>query len=139
MTTWFRSLTRPFARHRFVRRKRPRLILESLEQRWLLVAGYVQTNLVSDIPGLAANTDPNLRNPWGLVAPPGGPFWVSDNDPGLSTLYTGAGQPFPVGSPLVVTIPAGSATPPGTTGTPTGIVFNGSSTEFVVSQGGVSG
>ena len=26
---------------------------------------YVQTNLVSDIPGLAAHTDPNLKNPWG--------------------------------------------------------------------------
>ena len=25
---------------------------------------YVQTNLVSDIPGLAAHTDPNLKNPW---------------------------------------------------------------------------
>ena len=25
---------------------------------------YVQTNLVSDIPGLAAQTDPNLKNPW---------------------------------------------------------------------------
>ena len=26
---------------------------------------YDQTNLVSDIPGLAAHTDPNLKNPWG--------------------------------------------------------------------------
>src|SRR5215470_15992620 len=25
-------------------------------------SGYVQTNLTSDIPGLAANTDPNLKN-----------------------------------------------------------------------------
>jgi hypothetical protein len=32
---------------------------------------YVQTNLVSDIPGLAAHTDPNLRNPWGTSAGPG--------------------------------------------------------------------
>jgi hypothetical protein len=24
---------------------------------------YVQTNLVSDIPGLASHTDPNLKNP----------------------------------------------------------------------------
>jgi hypothetical protein len=28
---------------------------------------FVQTNLVSDIPGLATHTDPNLRNPWGTA------------------------------------------------------------------------
>ena len=27
---------------------------------------YVQTNLVSDIPGLAKATDPHLVNPWGV-------------------------------------------------------------------------
>jgi hypothetical protein len=27
---------------------------------------YVQTNLVSDIPGLATVTDPHLVNPWGV-------------------------------------------------------------------------
>jgi hypothetical protein len=27
---------------------------------------YVQTNLVSDIPGLAIVTDPELVNPWGV-------------------------------------------------------------------------
>jgi hypothetical protein len=27
---------------------------------------YAQTNLVSDIPGLAAITDPILVNPWGM-------------------------------------------------------------------------
>src|SRR2546425_6122547 len=31
---------------------------------------YVQTNLVSDIPGLAAHTDPNLKNPWGTSVGP---------------------------------------------------------------------
>ena len=41
--------------------------------------GYTQTNLVSDIPNLAANTDPNLVNPWGISSSPGSPFWVSDN------------------------------------------------------------
>jgi hypothetical protein len=29
-------------------------------------AGYVQTNLTSDIPALAANLDPNLKNPRGM-------------------------------------------------------------------------
>src|SRR5213595_3122758 len=62
---------------------------------------YVQTNLVSDIPGLAANTDPNLVNPWGIAFGPTSPFWISDNHTGLSTLYTGSGEIVP----LVVTIP----------------------------------
>jgi hypothetical protein len=35
---------------------------------------YVQTNLVSDIPGLAAHTDANLKNPWGTSVAPGSPI-----------------------------------------------------------------
>lgn len=82
---------------------------------------YQQTNLVSDIPGLAAHTDPDLVNPWGLIASSTSPWWVSDNGTGLSTLYNGTG----VKQSLIVTV----ATPPGDTdpATPTGIVFNGSS------------
>jgi len=84
-------------------------------------AAYVQTNLVSDIPGLAAFTDPNLKNPWGISSSPTSPFWVSNNGTGTSTLYNSLGQPFPVASPLVVTIP------PSPGATPTGQVFNGGS------------
>src|SRR6266446_10896462 len=74
-----------------------------------LAQRYSQTNLVSDIPGMAAVTDPHLKNPWGISFGPTSPFWVSDNGTGVSTLYTGAGQPIP----LVVTIPPspGSAGP----------------------------
>ena len=54
-------------------------------------AGYSQTNLVSDIPGMAKFTDPNLVNPWGISHSPTSPFWVSDNGTGLATLYNGAG------------------------------------------------
>jgi uncharacterized protein (TIGR03118 family) len=75
----------------------------------------VQTNLVSNIPGLAAHLDPNLRNPWGIAESSGSPFWVADNGTGLSTLYNSLGAPLP----LIVTIP-----PPGA-GVPTGVVFNG--------------
>jgi len=84
---------------------------------------YQQTNLVSDIPGLAAVHDPNLVNPWGLSRSGGSPWWVADNGTGLSTLYNGLGQPFPLASPLVVTIPV----PPGGVppSTPTGTVFVG--------------
>src|SRR5213592_2629407 len=63
---------------------------------------FVQTNLVSDIPGLAAHTDPNLKNPWGTSVGPGSPIWVSDNHAGVTTLYDGAGNP----QPRVVSIPA---------------------------------
>jgi uncharacterized protein (TIGR03118 family) len=113
------------------RRPRARLVVERLEGRSLLSAGYVQTNLVSDIPGAAQATDANLVNPWGIALAPGEPFWVSDNGTGKSTLYDGAGAV----QPLVVTIPAPTA---GATAAPTGVVFNPSNT-FSVSAGGKSG
>jgi uncharacterized protein (TIGR03118 family) len=91
-------------------------------------AFYVQTNLVSDLPGVAEFTDPNLVNPWGISFGPATPFWVSDQGTQKATLYNGAGQPFPVNSPLVVSIP-----PSGTFG-PTGQVFN-NTTGFVLSDG----
>ncbi|HEX5156281.1 MAG TPA: TIGR03118 family protein [Ktedonobacterales bacterium] len=99
---------------------------------------YQQTNLVSDLPGVARVTDPNLVNSWGIVHGPTTPFWIADNGTGVSTLYDGAGNPFPVGSPLVVTIPPPKGSPAGTTAAPTGIVFNPTS-GFVVSQGNNSG
>ena len=83
-------------------------------------SAYVQSNLVSDIPGVAPVTDPNLVNPWGISHNDSGPFWVSDNGASVSTLYNGSGQPFPIASPLIVTIP------PAGTSAPTGQVFNGS-------------
>ena len=82
------------------------------------IGDYGQTNLVSDIPGLAASTDPNLVNPWGIAASATSPFWVSDNGTGVATLYNSAGTP----QSLVVTIP----NPGGGASSPTGQVFNGS-------------
>src|SRR5258706_4399379 len=93
---------------------------------------YKQTNLVSNLPGLAHFTDPNLTNPWGISSAPGGPFWVSDNGSGKSTLYDNKGNP----QSLVVTIPSPTH---GTTGTPTGTVFNSNTNAFIVSKNGVSG
>jgi uncharacterized protein (TIGR03118 family) len=86
--------------------------------------GFTQTNLVSNVPGLAANTDPNLKNPWGVSFSATSPFWSSDQGTGVSTLYNAAGNP----QALVVTIP-GSATPP--TG-PTGQVFSNVGGSFLV-------
>jgi uncharacterized protein (TIGR03118 family) len=83
----------------------------------------LQTNLVSDLPGVAAVTDPNLVNAWGISESGGSPFWISDNNAGVSTLYQvpGANNAPVTTVPLVVNIP----TPVDTTGgTPTGTVFN---------------
>ena len=87
---------------------------------------FRQTNLVSNIPGMAAFTDPDLRNPWGISASATSPMWVSDNGAGVTTLYRGNGSKVP----LTVTIPPGAGSPAGTSGTPTGTVFNGNGTEF---------
>jgi TIGR03118 family protein len=91
---------------------------------------YQQTNLVSDVPGLAQFTDANLVNPWGLTSSSGSPWWVADNGTGVSTLYNGAG----VKQALTVTIakPLGDPNP----ATPTGIVFNGS-TDFQLVPGAI--
>lgn len=97
---------------------------------------YHRTNLVSDIPGVALRSDPNLVNPWGMAFSAGGPIWIADNGSGFSTLYQADGEAFPVASPLVVTIPppAGGSSP----AAPTGIVVNGT-TGFVVSGSSGSG
>ena len=88
---------------------------------------YTVTRLTSDIANITGNNpaDPNLGNPWGLVASASGPWWVSDNGTGLSTLYDGNG----VKQGLVVTVPdwTGSGQ-----GVPSGIAFN-STTDFDLS------
>ncbi len=93
--------------------------LEALEDRSLLSGNVLQTNLVSDLPGVAQQTDPHLVNPWGISESATSPFWVSDNNAGVSTLYNTAGVP----QALVVSIPA-PGDPLGASGTPTGTVFN---------------
>ncbi len=93
---------------------------------------YSQHNLVSDIQDVADQTDPKLINPWGIALNGSGAFWVSNNRTGTSTLYNGAGQPFPVDGPLVVNIPPGSAD--GSAPAPTGQVFN-NTTAFELSPG----
>jgi uncharacterized protein (TIGR03118 family) len=84
---------------------------------------YQQTNLISDIPGVARVTDPNLVNPWGQAASATSPLWVADNGADVSTLYRGGvNGSIPQIVPLVVSIPQGA---------PTGVVFN-STGDFVV-------
>ena len=65
--------------------------MEALEDRCLLSANVLQTNLVSDLPGIAVK-DPNLVNPWGISESSTSPFWISDNNAGVSTLYSVPGR-----------------------------------------------
>src|SRR3954451_3979687 len=69
------------------------------------------TPLVSDQPGVAPVTDPDLNNAWGLVSGPTTPWWVADNGTAKSTLYRGSDG---AKQGLVVTVQGGV----------TGVVFN---------------
>lgn len=94
-----------------------------------LSAGVSQTNLTSDGTVAGTITDTHLVNAWGMSYAPTGPWWISDNGTGLTTLYDGSG----VAKSLVVTIPpAAGATGPSA---PTGQVFN-PTTAFTISASG---
>ena len=80
---------------------------------------YHQTTLVTNA------SDSALVNPWGISRSSGSPWWVSDNATGVSTLYLGNGTKLG----LTVQIPAAT---PGKTGSPTGTIFNGSPTDFLL-------
>ncbi|HJT87093.1 MAG TPA: TIGR03118 family protein [Bryobacteraceae bacterium] len=94
---------------------------------------YLQHNLVSDVPGTADVTDPNLVNPWGLSFSATGPFWVSNQGKGNATVYNGSGAILP----LVVAVPSGAAG--GQPSGPTGQVQNSFGTSnpgaFVLANG----
>jgi uncharacterized protein (TIGR03118 family) len=86
---------------------------------------FTVTNLVADSGSSAATVDPSLVNPWGLSAGPTTPWWTSNNGTNTSTLYSGTGAK----QALTVAVAGG----------PTGTIFNGSATDFVVTQNGKSG
>ena len=86
---------------------------------------YVETPVVSDQPGVAPVTDPDLVNPWGISFGPTTPLWVANNGTSTSTLYST--NPAAAKLPLVV------STQPG----PTGTVFN-DTTEFALPDGTAS-
>jgi uncharacterized protein (TIGR03118 family) len=86
---------------------------------------YAEHDLVSDTGANGTVMDPNLVNGWGITAGPTTPWWVADNGTDKSTLYNGTGGILPI----VVNVPSA----------PTGTVFNASTTEFVITGGGVSG
>jgi uncharacterized protein (TIGR03118 family) len=90
---------------------------------------YVQTNLVSDIQGMALAFDPNLKDPWGVSFSKTSPIWVSDQAGNVSgssvtTIYGVDGKsgalsvvPFFPGVPN-----RGGAVPDAATNGPTGQV-----------------
>ena len=96
----------------------------SLASNFALAACGLAYSATTLVKNTGKKGDKQLINPWGLVYSPSAPFWLSDQGSGLSTLYDGNG----VKQSLVVTVPAASGTG---MGSPTGIVYNGSS-EFQI-------
>src|SRR6202035_4658033 len=89
-------------------------------------AGFSQTNLVSNMPGLAAATDSSLVNPWGVSFANGSPVWISDQATQTSPLFSVTGSTGVGNAPLfTVNIPpAGAAGPTGQGGNAGGMGFN---------------
>jgi uncharacterized protein (TIGR03118 family) len=84
--------------------------------------------LISDGSVKAQKTDTQLINPWGVAIGQQTPFWINTAGSGMSEVYdAGANKQF------VVKIPAADGA--GKTGSPTGIVFNPSTTDFALPEG----
>ena len=122
---------------------------------------YVQTNLVSNTPGLAPVTDPNLQGAWGQSFTTNSPFWISNQASGTSTLYsvsptqptsasivnlvvpiTNQGNPPAVANPST-NGPTGQVAvgAPGITSQPTDFLVNGTQAHFIFANkdGSISG
>ena len=99
----------------------------------VLAGPYVQTNLVSNVAGLAKITDPELVNPWGFSHNTTSPFWISNQNTNTSTLYAVTNQinvtKTNINAPNgFVTIPTTASGPQG----PTGQVANTNNNSFQV-------
>ena len=102
-------------------------------------AAFLQTNLVSSVPGLAAITDPLLINPWGISRSATSPFWVSNQGNNTSTLYgvtggTNVTAVTGVNAQGFVGIPTTAGGPQG----PTGQVNNTNTASFQLTPGTAS-
>ena len=90
---------------------------------------FKQTNLIANKASFGAKlVDKNLTNAWGLAAGPSTPIWVSDNNSGFATVYSGGINGSAVSLDLTVPVPGGN---------PTGQVFNPDASAFPV--GGTTG
>jgi uncharacterized protein (TIGR03118 family) len=103
------------------------------------VVDFVQVNLVSDIPGVATLTEPQLVNPWGVSHSSTSPFWTSNQGANTATLFTVTDRTtvskVTAVNPAIPKTPAGTAS--GVQG-PTGQVNNTNTASFLipVSTGG---
>jgi uncharacterized protein (TIGR03118 family) len=102
--------------------------------------GFADTALVSDKMGVVATAttiDANLSNPWGIAVAPGLPFWISDNNNNLSTMYSGTGavetQQITGSTDVGIAIPSSAA---GVQSNPTGQVYNGGGGFLVATPNG---
>jgi uncharacterized protein (TIGR03118 family) len=91
--------------------------------------GFTDTALVSNsstVVATAHTIDANLQNPWGVAVAPGAPFWISDANSNLTTLYSGIGadetQEITGSNSVGIAIPPSAA---GVPANPSGQVFNG--------------
>ncbi|HEX8559519.1 MAG TPA: TIGR03118 family protein [Pyrinomonadaceae bacterium] len=89
-------------------------------------SAYRQTNLISDVPGLAPVLDPLLVNPWGLSLTGSSPFWVANNGTSTTQLIRGDVG----GAPVVLNPALPTVNIPG--GLPTGTVASPSASDFVL-------
>ncbi len=72
---------------------------------------FAQTNLVANKASFGAKlVDPNLTNAWGLATSSGGPIWVSDNNSGDASVYSGGVKGGAVSLDLTVPVPGGNPT-----------------------------
>src|SRR5258705_5916462 len=95
---------------------------------------YRQTNLVSDLPGVALIEDRLLKNPWGVALNGGSPFWVANNHTDCATLYTGdvSGSPL-VRNPALASVSINGPTLQPMPVLPTGVVSN-TTIDFLIPQ-----
>jgi len=102
------------------------------------VADFVQVNLVSDIPGLAKITEPELVNPWGVSHSTTSPFWTSNQGTSTTTVFavtdrTNVTKVTALNPPTGnIAIPKTATGPQG----PTGQVNNTNTSSFAVNNGG---
>jgi uncharacterized protein (TIGR03118 family) len=132
MRNILRSLQRPATPCPRSRRATHRLSVERLEDR-TVPSGFVQTALISDIPGLGVSTEPSLQNPWQFTQSPTGQFRVATNGTGRAIQLVAQGHKE--GADIMIPPPPGS--PPDTVSAPTGEVSN-STAGFVITFNGQS-
>ncbi|HEV7798946.1 MAG TPA: TIGR03118 family protein, partial [Pyrinomonadaceae bacterium] len=95
---------------------------------------YNQTNLVSDLPGVALVEDRQLVNPWGVALSSTGPFWVVNNKTDRATIYQGdvSGSPLAPNATLPSVAIPNTPTVASAPSLPTGVTAN-STNDFLVS------